>query len=146
MATQFVDVGFDEASGDETDDTIAKVRSARPAGRQAATPVFVSMLQAAPPIGWHHVTRCPRSHPTHTHYVAGVQVAWFTVVDTGRRIKLHEGLNTVGRVDGNDVVLRHDSLSGEHAHVEANIDDELYTVKDLGVRAWVCSDARRPVP
>ena len=70
-----------------------------------------------------------------TALLAARQVAWFTVVGTGRRVKLHEGLNTVGRNDDNDVVLEDDSLSGAHAHVEVNLDDELYTVKDLGVRA-----------
>lgn len=53
------------------------------------------------------------------------------------RFKLTDGANTIGRYQHNTVAVALNSISDEHAVIEINHEDELYTVKDLGVRVVV---------
>ncbi len=51
-------------------------------------------------------------------------------------IEIRNGSNSIGRgADLNGIVLSDASVSGAHAAIEANGEEGLYTLKDVGVRA-----------
>ncbi len=50
--------------------------------------------------------------------------------DKGKAFELHEGLNTLGRAEGNTIILSDGSISSNHA--EIFVEGEHLTIRDLG--------------